>query len=41
MFKAILLNKTDEGLQRKLTMVADTDLMEGDVTVNVEYSTLI
>jgi acrylyl-CoA reductase (NADPH) len=40
MFKAILLNKTDEGLQRELTMVADANLMEGDVTVNVEYSTL-
>lgn len=40
MFKAILLNKTEKGLQRELTMVADTDLMEGDVTVNVEYSTL-
>ena len=40
MFKAILLNKTDEGLQRELTMVTDADLMEGDVTVNVEYSTL-
>ena len=40
MFKAILLNKTDEGLQRELTLVADADLMEGDVTVNVEYSTL-
>lgn len=40
MFKAILLNKSDEGLQRELTMVSDADLMEGDVTVNVEYSTL-
>lgn len=40
MFKAIVLNKTDKGLQRELTEVADTDLMEGDVTVNVEYSTL-
>jgi acrylyl-CoA reductase (NADPH) len=40
MFKAIILNKTDTRLQRELTEVADTDLMEGDVTVNVEYSTL-
>lgn len=40
MFKAIVLNKIDKGLQRELTEVADTDLMEGDVTVNVEYSTL-
>ena len=40
MFKAILLNKTDAGFGRELTMVSDADLMEGDVTVNVEYSTL-
>ncbi len=40
MFKAIVLNKTDKGLQRELTEVPDIDLMEGDVTVNVEYSTL-
>ncbi len=40
MFKAIVLTKTDKGLQRELTEVADSDLMEGDVTVNVEYSTL-
>ena len=40
MFKAILLNKTEEGLQSELTMVDDANLMEGDVTVNVEYSTL-
>lgn len=40
MFNAILLNKTDEGVQRQLTTVSDDDLMEGDVTVKVEYSTL-
>ncbi len=40
MFKALLLTKADDGLQRKLTMLSDTDLMEGDVTVGVEYSTL-
>jgi acrylyl-CoA reductase (NADPH) len=40
MFKAILLNKTNKELQHELAEVADTDLMEGDVTVDVEYSTL-
>lgn len=40
MFKAIVLNKTDKGLERELTEVAYSDLMKGDVTVNVEYSTL-
>ncbi|MCK5665160.1 MAG: oxidoreductase [Thiotrichaceae bacterium] len=40
MFKAILLKKTDQGFQRELTMVEETDLMEGDVTINVEYSTI-
>lgn len=40
MFRAILLNKTDDGVQPELASVDETDLMEGDVTVNVEYSTL-
>jgi len=40
MFKAILLNKTDEGLNCQLTELSEVDLMEGDVTVKVEYSTL-
>ncbi len=40
MFKAIFLNKTDEGLHCELTELSEADLMEGDVTVKVEYSTL-
>ncbi len=38
--KAILLNKTDDGLLSKLTEISESDLMDGDVTIKVEYSTL-
>ena len=40
MFKAMLLNKTDAGLDRKLAELDDADLPQGDVTLRVEYSTL-
>src|SRR5215212_9213640 len=39
-FKAIVIEKTDSGQKAALTEFDDKDLMEGDVTVRVEYSTL-
>lgn len=40
MFKAVLINKTDEGYHAELTQVSEADLPEGDVLVKVDYSTL-
>lgn len=40
MFKAILLDKTDAGLDVRLTELDDSALPEGDVTVRVDYSTI-
>ena len=40
MFKAILINKDDSGYQCQLTEVDEAQLPEGDVLVDVEYSTL-
>jgi acrylyl-CoA reductase (NADPH) len=39
-FKAIVVDKKDGGQNVRLTDFDDKDLMEGDVTVAVEYSTL-
>jgi acrylyl-CoA reductase (NADPH) len=39
-FKAILIDKTDAGQSVRLTTFDDKDLMDGDVTVRVEYSTV-
>lgn len=39
-FKAYQITKTDDGQQVALTDLTEADLMEGDVTVKVEYSTL-
>ena len=39
-FRAILVTKEDDGQKAALTTLADEDLMEGDVTVAVEYSAL-
>jgi acrylyl-CoA reductase (NADPH) len=39
-FKAIVIEKTDGGTKATLTDFDEADLMEGDVTVAVEYSTL-
>jgi acrylyl-CoA reductase (NADPH) len=39
-FKAILIRKTDEGQSVGLADVDDKDLMDGDVTVRVEWSCL-
>jgi acrylyl-CoA reductase (NADPH) len=38
--KAILINKDDDGYSAKATDVDEKDLPEGDVTVQVDYSTL-
>ncbi len=40
MFKAILANKGDDGYRAELTDLNEDQLPEGDVRVNVEYSTL-
>ncbi|SEM56684.1 acrylyl-CoA reductase (NADPH) [Pseudoxanthomonas sp. GM95] len=39
-FKALQVTKTDAGLAPTLVTLEDRDLMEGDVTVAVEYSTV-
>ena len=39
-FQAYQINKTEAGQTCELTKLSDADLMEGDVTVQVEYSTL-
>ncbi len=39
-FKAIVINKSDAGQTVQLANFDDKDLMDGDVTVRVEYSTL-
>ncbi len=39
-FKAIVIDKTDAGQTVRLTDFDDKDLMAGDVTVRVEYSTV-
>lgn len=40
MFKAVLIEKDDQGYRAKLTELPEDRLPEGDVTVDVEYSTL-
>jgi acrylyl-CoA reductase (NADPH) len=40
MFKAIRIDKADKGTTATLTQFDEADLMEGDVTVGVEWSTL-
>ena len=39
-FKAVVVDKTDAGQTVRLTDFDEKDLMDGDVTVAVEYSTL-
>ncbi len=39
-FKAIVIDKTDAGQTVRLTDFDDKDLMDGDVTVRVDYSTV-
>src|SRR5579883_2521623 len=39
-FKAIVINKTDGGQAVQLTGFDERDLMDGDVTVRVDYSTV-
>jgi len=40
MFNAILVNKNDDGFSAELTELSTGDLPEGDVLVDVEYSTV-
>ena len=39
-FKAIRIDKADKGTTAALTQFDDAELMDGDVTVRVEWSTL-
>ncbi len=39
-FKAIRIDKTDKGTQAALTQFDESELMDGDVTVRVEWSTV-
>jgi acrylyl-CoA reductase (NADPH) len=39
-FKAIVIDKSDAGQKVRLADFDDTDLMDGDVTIRVEYSTV-
>src|SRR5229473_2760773 len=39
-FRAIRLFKTDAGQEARFVDLTDADLMDGDVTVGVEYSTV-
>src|SRR5579864_2979152 len=39
-FKAIVIDKAESGQSVRLTDFDDKDLMDGDVTVRVEYSTV-
>jgi len=40
MFKGILIDKADGNYSARLTSIEDTDLPEGDVTVDVQFSSL-
>jgi acrylyl-CoA reductase (NADPH) len=39
-FRALLVSKTDTGQKAEITSLTDADLMEGDVTVRVEHSSV-
>ena len=39
-FKALRIDKADKGTTAKITQFDDAELMDGDVTVRVEWSTL-
>lgn len=39
-FRALLVSKTDEGQQAAITTLTEADLMDGDVTVKVEHSSV-
>jgi acrylyl-CoA reductase (NADPH) len=39
-FRALRLSKTDAGPKAEIIQLADADLMDGDVTVRVDYSTV-
>jgi acrylyl-CoA reductase (NADPH) len=39
-FRALLVSKTDEGQKVEITQLTEADLMEGDVTIRVEHSSV-
>ncbi|MEG2431668.1 MAG: alcohol dehydrogenase catalytic domain-containing protein, partial [Acinetobacter sp.] len=40
MFKSLLINKTEERYSALLTDIAESELPEGDVTVDIDYSSI-
>ncbi|WP_237719083.1 hypothetical protein [Cronobacter sakazakii] len=40
MFKSLFINKTDERYSAQLAEIAESELPEGDVEVNVDYSSI-
>ncbi|HDR2621541.1 TPA: oxidoreductase [Enterobacter chuandaensis] len=40
MFKSLLINKTDDRYSAQLAEIADSELPQGDVEINIEYSSL-
>jgi acrylyl-CoA reductase (NADPH) len=39
-FRALLVSKTDDGQKAEITEMSEADLMEGDVTIKVEHSSI-
>ena len=39
-FRALLVSKTDEGQKVEITKLTEADLMDGDVTIKVEHSSV-
>jgi acrylyl-CoA reductase (NADPH) len=39
-FRALLISKTDEGQKVEFTQLSESDLMDGDVTIKVEHSSV-
>lgn len=40
MFKSLLINKADERYSAQLVEIAESELPQGDVEVNIEYSSI-
>ncbi|HDC4329334.1 TPA: alcohol dehydrogenase catalytic domain-containing protein, partial [Enterobacter kobei] len=40
MFKSLLINKTDDRYSTQLAEIAESELPQGDVEVNIDYSSI-
>ena len=40
MFKSLLINKADERYSAQLVEIAESELPQGDVEVNIDYSSI-